>query len=338
MSHKASLACAGAFAAAATLAGIGPALSHTIVGNRVFPATLDIDDPGVNDEMALPAFAYIANPDNSNEFDFAVEWQKTITADLSFSIGSAFTHLTHTVKPDGTIGTLNGWNNIETQLKYQLYTNAEHEFIVSVAGNVEWGHTGSLTIGADPYTSITAKGFVGKGFGDVDAEWLRPIAVTGEIDYTWSTHPIDVTGVDSFGNVLIDHTPTVLTYGATLQYSLLYMNSYVHEVPEFFRHLVPDLEVVFSTPVSNIGPSIPDSVPGTHQTTGTWGPGLYYFGRLGPISFELGAVTQIPINRASGRHVGALAILDLFFDDMFPDSLGKPLIGPPPTRSNKFTY
>ena len=47
MSHKASVACAGAIAAAATLAGIGPALSHTIVGNRVFPATLAIDDPGV---------------------------------------------------------------------------------------------------------------------------------------------------------------------------------------------------------------------------------------------------------------------------------------------------
>jgi hypothetical protein len=60
MSHKASLACAGAFAAAATLADISPALSHTIVGNRVFPATLDIDDPGVNDELALPSFAYFA--------------------------------------------------------------------------------------------------------------------------------------------------------------------------------------------------------------------------------------------------------------------------------------
>jgi hypothetical protein len=113
------------------------------------------------------------------------------------------------------------------------------------------------------------------------------------------------------------------------------MNSFVHEVPEFFRRLVPDIECVFSTPVSNIGPSIPDSIPGTHETTGTWGPGLYYFGRLGPVSYQLGAVAQIPINRASGRHVGALAILDLFFDDMFPDSLGKPLFGPPQARNAK---
>jgi hypothetical protein len=101
----------------------------------------------------------------------------------------------------------------------------------------------------------------------------------------------------------------------------------VHEVPEFFRRLVPDIEVVFSTPVSNIGPSTIGMVPGTHETTGTWGPGCYYFGRLGPLSFELGAVALIPINHASGRHVGAAAILDFFLDDMFPDSLGKPLFG-----------
>ncbi len=227
---------------------------------------------------------------------------------------------------------------LETQLKYVPYQNAEHEFIVAVAGSAEWGHTGNASVGAEPFTSLTAKGFVGKGFGDVEAEWLRPIAVTGEVDYTWSTHPIDVGFDPDTGLTTIDHTPTVLTYGATIQYSLLYMNSYVHEVPEFFRQLVPDFEVVFSTPVSNIGPSVPVSIPGTHETTGTYGPGLYYFGRLGPFSFELGAVMQIPINQASGRHVGALAILDFFFDDMFPSTLGKPLFGPPQARPSGTFY
>jgi hypothetical protein len=339
MSHKASLACAGAIAAAATFAGIGPAFSHTIVGNRVFPATLTIDDPGVNDELALPSFAYVANPDNSNQFDYRFAWQKTITYDSSFTVGSALTHLVNTMRPDGSIGGVTGWQNVETQLKYVPYQNAEHEFIVSVAGNVEWGHTGNASVGADAFSSITAKGFVGKGFGDLENEWLRPFAVTGEVDYTWSTHPIDVTGVDpDTGLVSINRRPTVLTYGATLQYSLLYMNSFVHEVPEFFRHLIPTFECVFSTPVSNVGPSVPLSVPGTHETTGVYGPGLYYLGRLGPISFELGAVATIPINRASGRHVGALAILDLFLDDIFPDSLGKPLFGPRQARPGGTFY
>jgi hypothetical protein len=339
MSHKASLACAGAIAAAATLACISPALSHTIIGNRVFPATLAIDDPGVNDEFTAPLFTYAPNPDGSNEYDFGFAWQKTITADLSFSIGDTFTHLTNTVKPNGTIGTLNGWHNIETQLKYQLYVNPEHEFIVSVAGSVEWGHTGDVGIGfADPFSSITAKAFVGKGFGDVEAEWLRPIAVTGEINYTWSTHPNDFLFDPIADTLTVTHTPTVLTYGATLQYSLLYMNANVHEVPEFFRNLIPTLEVAFATPVSNIGPSVLGAIPGTHETTGTWGPAVYYLGRLGPVAFELGARAAIPINNASGRHVGAMAILDFFLDDMFPDSLGKPLFGPPQARGAKMTY
>jgi hypothetical protein len=328
MSHKASLTCAGAFAAAATLAGICPALSHTVVGNRLFPATLGIDDPGVNDELALPSFAYVSNPDGSLQYDFTLAWQKTITPDLSFAIGSAFTHLVNAQRLDGSIGRINGWQNIETQLKYVPYQNAEHEFIVAAAGSVEWGHTGTASVGAEPFSAITASIFFGKGFGDLEAEWLRPFAVTGQMNYTWSTHPIDVTGFDPDTRLIdIERSPTVLTYGATIQYSLLYMNSYVHEVPEFFRQLIPTVEAVFQTPVSNIGPSVIGSIPGTHQTTGTVQPGVFYIGRLGPLSFEVGAEALIPINRASGRHVGAVAILDFFLDDMFPDSLGKPLFG-----------
>jgi hypothetical protein len=343
MSHKVSLACAGAFAAAAALAGISPALSHTIVGNRVFPATLDIDDPGVNDELGLPTISYIANPDNSNEWDFNGAFQKTIFYNLSFFIADTFSHNTNTalftnpVTGVTTFGTLNGWKNLRTQLKYVPYQNAEHEFIVSVAFAQEWGHTGNLSLGVDRFTALTAKGFVGKGFGDVEADWLKPIAITGEVDYTWSTHPIDFT-FDPTTGLTVSQTPTVLTYGATLQYSLLYMNSFVHEVPEFFRHLIPDFEVSFSTPVSNIGPSVPLAIPGTHETTGVYGPGLYYLGRIGPISFELGAVAQIPINGGTARHAGWSAILDFFLDDIFPDSLGKPLFGPPQPRPGGTFY
>ncbi len=133
------------------------------------------------------------------------------------------------------------------------------------------GATPAMSAAALPirYTSITAKGYVGKGFGDVDADWARPIAVTGEVDYTWSTHPYRRLGFRPiFRQFPVSQTPTVLTYGATMQYSLLYMNSYVHEVPEFFRQLVPDIECVFSTPVSNIGPSVPGSIPGTHRNHG----------------------------------------------------------------------
>src|SRR5579883_2555216 len=129
MSRKAYLA------AAAMLLGIPPALAHTIVGNRVFPVTLTIDDPGVNDELALPAFAYMAtsNPDGTpGALTYALSWEyaKTITPDFALSIGDQFDWQKN---PSAS-----GWTNIETQGKYVLYQNAEHEFILATALSVEW--------------------------------------------------------------------------------------------------------------------------------------------------------------------------------------------------------
>jgi hypothetical protein len=43
--------------AAAAFAPLGSGQSHEIVGNRMFPATLAIDDPGVADELALPTLS-----------------------------------------------------------------------------------------------------------------------------------------------------------------------------------------------------------------------------------------------------------------------------------------
>jgi hypothetical protein len=104
------------------------------------------------------------------------------------------------------------------------------------------------------------------------------------------------------------------------------MNSFVHETPELFRRLIPAFEAVFTTPVSNIGPSVPGQF--THTTTGIFGPSIYYIGQY----FEIGVMAQFPINRASGKHAGAAAVIDFFLDDIFPDSIGKPLFGPPQPR------
>src|ERR1700728_783728 len=93
MFHRTYVASAAALAAAAMLISASPTRAHTIVGNRVFPATLTIDDPGVNDELALPTFAYMAaaNPDGTlGPISTSLGWEyaKTITADLGVSIGS----------------------------------------------------------------------------------------------------------------------------------------------------------------------------------------------------------------------------------------------------------
>jgi hypothetical protein len=313
---------AGAYAAA-MLVGGSPALAHTIVGDRVFPVTLTIDDPGVNDELALPSFvtATSANPDGSpGPISNNLGWGygKTITADLGFSIGSQGYNWQK--RPDAQ-----GWSNIETQLKKVFYQNGAHEFIFAGAASYEWAHTGSpqsASLAPDPFSTVIGKLFIGKGFGDASIDGLRPFAITAEFDAS-----IPMTTANSDGSL----NSRTIAYGATLQYSLLYRNSHVQEVPELFRRLIPAFEVVFTTPVSNIPLPDPSQFP-PNTTTGVFGPSLYYIGNF----FEVGVMAQIPINSASGRNVGVAAIVDFFLDDIAPNSIGKPLFGPPQARSGHY--
>ena len=63
-----------------------PASAHCIVGNRFFPATLIVDDPCVNDELAIPTIAAFKNGDepSADELDISGEYSKTITENSGF--------------------------------------------------------------------------------------------------------------------------------------------------------------------------------------------------------------------------------------------------------------
>lgn len=107
-----------ALAAASLMLAASSVCAHTIVGNRVFPATLTIDDPGVNDELALPTFSYLAaaNPDGTlGPISTSLGWEymKTITPDLGLSIGSKGFTWQRNPKAQG-------WANIETEAKLSL--------------------------------------------------------------------------------------------------------------------------------------------------------------------------------------------------------------------------
>jgi hypothetical protein len=41
--------------------------------------------------------------------------------------------------------------------------------------------------------------------------------------------------------------------------------------------------------------------------------------------FQLGIEAMIPVNRQSGTGVGAIGQLHLFLDDIFPNSIGRPI-------------
>jgi hypothetical protein len=89
------------------------------------------------------------------------------------------------------------------------------------------------------------------------------------------------------------------------------------ELPDFINHLIPIVEAQFQTPVANNF-----GMPFT--TTGTINPGVIWVGNY----FQVGVEAIIPINRDSGTGVGVVAQLHLYLDDIFPTTIGQPLIGP----------
>jgi len=124
--------------AAAALAGLMPAYGHEIVGNRMFPATLAIDDPGVADELALPTISMTKTGDTPSvrQLDISAEYSKRITEDFAVSFSPTWSRISAPGGPAGNGAA--GFQNIETTFKYRTYANAEHEFVVSTGLNVEW--------------------------------------------------------------------------------------------------------------------------------------------------------------------------------------------------------
>ncbi len=318
------IARAGLSGLAIALIPIGESLAHEIVGNRFFPATLGIDDPGVNDELAFPTVSSFKTGDDPSfrQRDISAEFSKRITEDFAISLSPAYSFLS---SPGGPFGTgANGFQNWETTFKYRVYKNPEHEFVMSVGLSVEWGGSGAQSVGADPFNTYTPTIYFGKGLGDLPdtLSWIRPVAITGQVGYALpGRHSTTTFGVDpDSGDPTADTEfhPRVLNWGGTIQYSMPYLKSAVVDLglPDFVNHLIPLVEANLQTPVSNTLTS------GT-MTTGTINPGVIWVGN----TFQVAIEALIPINRQSGTNVGVIAQLHFFLDDLDPHGIGKPIFG-----------
>ncbi len=305
-----------ALCAAATALATMPARSHEIAGNRMFPVTLTIDDPGVADELSLPTISAFKTGDvpAAKEVDLSGEYSKLITDDFAVSFSPTWTHLS---APGGPAMTgASGFQNVETTFKYRLYKNAEHEFVVSAGLNIEWGGSGAQGVGADRFTTYTPTVYFGKGLGDLPIGWMRAFAVTGQVGYAIPGTTATVTVDPDTGDVDTEFNPRVLNWGGSLQFSMPYLKSAVVDLglPDAVNRLIPLVEASLQTPVSNIATS------GT-VTTGTISPGVIYVGD----TYQVAVEALIPVNRQSGAAVGVIAQLHFFLDDIFPNSIGRPL-------------
>jgi hypothetical protein len=292
--------------AAACTAALLPATadSHGFAGDRFFPATLLTDDPFVADEMSLPTFTRPPiGPDHAQEYDLDFDLSKRITPDLGMTIGQGWRYLQPKGSPAAT-----GLTGLNTGLQYQLFVNGPHEFIGLANLGVSWAHTGRVqALGAPDFTTVTPGFDFGKGFGDLPESmpYLRPIAITGNLSFDFPTK------TESAGSP----NPNNFNYGFAFEYSLEYLQHHVRDVglsPPFDR-VIPLVEVSFTTPVNR----------GGGPTIGTIQPGVIWSGQY----VQVGAEAIIPANGSSGHGVGGLVQLHFYLDDIFPNSIGRPLLG-----------
>ena len=276
--------------------------AHGFEGDRFFPPTIATDDPFATDELLLPSASYIRSPAGDGNpavgtTDIGFEFDKEIFPKFALGISGDYLYQ----KPDD-LQPSSGFDNFTLSAKYQLWECPKHEAIFSVGGEWEMGGTGSRLVGADPTSTFTPAIYFGKGFGDLpdSVKYMRPFALTGTLG-----EDLPTSGAN----------PNALEWGFAAEYSLPYLQSQVEDLglPAPFKNMIPLVEFSLVSPENR----------GGGGTTGTINPGVLYETRY----FQIGAEAVIPVNRASGREVGAVIQLQIFIDDIWPGIFGHPIFG-----------
>jgi hypothetical protein len=288
------------------------AFAHCITGGRFFPATLVTDDPCVADEMSFPTLQYNSANPSGRENDIEADFSKRITESFGISVASTWTR----VSPPANAGTLGpvgyGFQNFQVTAQFQLLKDPQREVAMLAGVIFDFANTGAADVGATSWSTVQPTFYIGKGFGDLpdSAGVLRAFGVTGEIGYQIPTTSFDV--------VAGSPVPQNLVWSGSLQYSMPYLKSNIVDLrlPDFINHLIPIVEAQFSAPVQN-------NFGNPNITIGTVNPGVIWVGSY----FQVGVEAVIPINRASGTVVGAMGQLHFYLDDIFPNTLGQPLLG-----------
>lgn len=292
--------------ALAALAFAAPhtAAAHAIAGVRVFPVTLTLDDPGVADEATLPQIAYQPEPGQS-QLQFQWEYDKTITPDTALIYNHGYDIYSVTGAKRAT-----GFENVVLTGKWQAWVVPEREFLLSLGVQREFAGDGHAVANgiADAHGSTAPTVYFGKGLGDLPIGVFRPLAVTGELSYVVPDRKLNSDGSNN-GSV------TAWNGGLSLQYSLPYLQSQVkdYDLPDVIGRLIPLVELNYNSPAA--GPAV------GNPTLLSFAAGAIWLGD----TYQVGLEAVIPGNRNTGKNIGYIAQVHYFFDDIFPNTLGKPL-------------
>jgi hypothetical protein len=282
--------------------------AHGIAGKRFFPTTFEVDDPFISDEFSVLVNRNKGTDAKTTEID--IDYSKRILPRFGFEFRAPYLH-ERTV--DGDLAT--GWDNLGIGAKWQFFTNNRHETILSVGTDIDIGGTGNhLT--AESFSTISPTFSFGRGFGDLpeSVKFLRPVAVTGTFGPNFPTRRVNINVNPDTGEIENEQNPTIFSWGFTLQYSLMYLQSFVRDIglKDPFKRMI----IVAEFPMQ-----ICMSAECSGKTTGTVNPGVIWAGK----KIELGVAAQVPVNSRSGNGVGVFGLIHFFVDDLFPKSLGRPI-------------
>ncbi len=278
------------------------AFAYSATGDRLFPATLVLPQIAPGDEFYIWADTLPQTPagdgTGTRQSNFTAVYAKTITDRLGIVVEEGWTRLDRLGH-----GSWSAMQNLDTEIKYLAIDDQRHEFLLTLGLDREWGGTGAQRVGAFSSGATTPRVYFGKGLGDLDIGFLRPLAVAGLVGYQIADSP---------------PRPNLVTSGFVVEYTIPYLQSKVQslDLPEVVRGLTPMTEVLFTTPG---GRSF-----GT-RTTALIAPGLSYAGA----GWELAIEGLVPASRATGRGVGVIAQFHLSLDFVAAETIGRPLFSAP---------
>ena len=240
-------------------------------------------------------------PLNTRRTDAIGFFGKTLTEALGIRARGVYTRL------DPTVGSSRyGWQPLTANAQYLAVLDGPHEFLFSVGIDRQFGGTGAGRVQRRGFSGVgatTPSIYFGKGLGDLDIGYLRPLAISG-----------------TFGYLIADKRPRpdVATAGFAIEYSIPYLQSKVRafDLPDLIRDLTPITELFLTTPAGQ-----------NHGTANTAliAPGVTYAGE----GWQLGIEAMIPMTRATGKGLGVTAQFHVWLDYFFPNGIGRPVFSSP---------
>jgi hypothetical protein len=289
--------------ALAASAPLRDCLAYTAAGDRIFPALGILPPIAPGDGIYVWGWTVplagggVGAPDEAT--NAGAVFDKTITDRLGVLVNEEWMSIdrVHTKS-------LNGFDNLETEIKYEVIDDQPHEAILTLGVNREWGGSGAAQIGSSQLGATEPRVYFGKGMGDLNIGYLRPFAVEGFVGYQVADG---------------SPRPDLWDTGIVLEYSVPYLQSKVQsfDLPDWVRHLTPITEALFKVPAGRSFGA---------RTTVLLAPGVSYAGE----GWEFLIEALVPETNATAAGTGVRAQFHISLDYLATETIGRPLLSSAP--------